>query len=176
MNFFNNYISEKESRKYFGNINKNLQEIILTILSKINFSYLYIIENFEEKKDEIKNILYDQIIFSRTQSIQKLCVMIYINLEPKLTKFNLLFVKLIETSNIIDRLYNLNDIRSDGNELVNPDERVLLIPILIRLYYSKYFYVSSKIKKVKTKNKINIVSFFIQLQPEEFKEYIKVIE
>lgn len=177
MNYFNNFITEKESKKYFGSTNKNLQETILTIISKLNFSELYKVINndLKNQKEDIKNILYDQIIFSRTHTIQKLCVLIYLNLEPKLKKFSLLFEKLIDTSNIIDRLYNLQDIRTDSNELIKSDERELLIPILIRLYYSKYFYIKTKTKKVKTRNKINIVSFFIQLSAEEFKEYIKVI-
>jgi len=177
MNYFNNFITEKESKKYFGNTNKNLQEAILTIISKLNFDFIYKIKenDLAEKKEEIKRLLYDHLIFSRTTTIQKLCVSIYINIEPKLKKFYQLFEKLIENSNLIDRLYNLQDIRSDANEPIKPDERELLIPILIRLYYSKYFYLSNKTKKVKTRNKINIVSFFIQLSPEEFKEYIKVI-
>lgn len=177
MNYFNNYITEKESKKYFGNTNKSLQEAILTIISKLNFSLIYKIKanDLNEKKDEIKRILHDQLIFSRTTIIQKLCVSIHINMEPKLKKFYQLFEKLIENSNLIDRLYNLQDIRSDANEPIKDDERELLMPILIRLYYSKYFYLSNKTKKVKTRNKINIVSFFIQLTPEEFKEYIKVI-
>jgi hypothetical protein len=177
MNYFNNFITEKESKKYFGNTNKSLQEAILTIISKLNFSLIYKIKqnDFNENKEEIKRILYDQLIFSRTTTIQKLCVSIYMNIEPKLKKFFQLFEKLIENSNLIDRLYNLQDIRTDGNEPIKEDERELLIPILIRLYYSKYFYLTNKTKKVKTRNKINIVSFFIQLNPEEFKEYIKVI-
>jgi len=177
MNYFNNFITEKESKKYFGNTNKSLQEAILTIISKLNFSLIYKIKqnDFNENKEEIKRILYDQLIFSRTTTIQKLCVSIYMNIEPKLKNFFQLFEKLIENSNLIDRLYNLQDIRTDGNEPIKEDERELLIPILIRLYYSKYFYLTNKTKKVKTRNKINIVSFFIQLKPEEFKEYIKVI-
>lgn len=177
MNYFNNFITEKESKKYFGNTNKNLQEAILTIISKLNFSQIYKIKNnnFNDYKEDIKRLVYDQLIFSRTTTIQKLCVSIYLNMEPKLKKFYQLFEKLIENSNLIDRLYNLQDIRTDANEPIKEDERELLIPILIRLYYSKYFYLTNKTKKVKTRNKINIVSFFIQLKPDEFKEYIKVI-
>ncbi len=177
MNYFNNFITQKESSKFFSNTNKNLQEAILTIISKISFSSVYKIKENDlfTKKENVKLLLYDQLIFSRTVIIQKLCVTIYLNLEPKLKKFYQLFEKLIENPNLIDRLYNLQDIRTDSNEQISYEEKQLLIPILIRLYYSKYFYLSNKTKKVKTRNKINIVSFFIQLTPEEFKEYIKVI-
>jgi len=176
-NYFNNFIIQKESGKFFGITYKMLQEAILTIISKLNLSLIYKLKEnkFSQTKDEIKIILNDQLIFSRTVTNQKLCIQIYINLEPKLKKFSLLFEKIIENTNLIDRLYNLKDIKTDSNESITPNERELLIPILIRLYYSKYFYLTHKNKKVKTRNKINIVSFFIQLTPVEFQEYIKVI-
>ena len=58
---------------------------------------------------------------------------------------------------------------------MNDDERKSLIPMMTRLYYSKYFSLSSEGAKMKTKHKINLVNYFIQLEQSEFDDYVNVV-
>ena len=167
---FNNYVSDKEHKT--GPLHKKLVESLFMILSKMNFS------DFSKNlliSADIKKILYKTIITSKSLKIQKFCVDILIMLDDRLKNYKKLLEAVIDNTNVIDRLYNIERITNDNGLDMKPEEREALIPIVTRLYYSKYFYVSNENKKMRTKNKINLVSFFIQLNRNEFIEYTRIM-
>jgi hypothetical protein len=175
---FNNYVSDKEHKSGF--LSKKFVEALLLVLSKCNLRSLKKStkeseNSFSILENKIKDILYRHIVISKSQQIQKYCVVILINLEDRLKPYKNLLEAVIENTNVIDRLYNLDGLKNDNNISAKQEERDILIPLVIRLYYSKYFYLSNENKKMRTKNKINLVSFFIQLKKNEFDEYVKIV-
>jgi hypothetical protein len=165
---FKNYINDKEYNT--GSLSKKLYENILLILSNLQNSVL-----LEINKDKLKSVLYKYLVVSKSQLVQKYIITILTNLDDRLKNFKKLLETIIENTGVIERLYNLENTTNDSGQLMKDQEREALVPLITRLYYSKFFYITDDTKKLKTKNKINLVSYFIQLKENEFNEYVDLI-
>jgi hypothetical protein len=165
---FGNYISDKEFST--SSLSKKIYENILLIMSSITKNMLTHIDG-----ERLREVLYRYIVISKSQTVQKYIIAILTNLDDRLRNFRKLFEAVVENTNVIDRLYNLEKTTNDSNILMKPEEREALIPLTTRLYYSKYFYITDDTKKLKTRNKINLVSYYIQLKEDEFNDYVNLI-
>jgi hypothetical protein len=74
------------------------------------------------------------------------------NIEDRLKPYRNMLESIIENTNVVERLHNLDSLLSDKGNLIKNEEREVLVPLITRLYYSKYFYLSSDNKKLRTKN------------------------
>ena len=169
-----NYIYDKENKTSFSNTIFKLKESLFGIMSKI--------ENLSTYKNyaAIKQIIFNQIILSRSTLIQKYSIDILSIFDSHIKNFNNLLKEIVDSTTVLIKVNNLEKIMSDNNQLINEEDRTYLIPVMTRLYYSKYFNIkntefSANTKKLKTKNKINLINYFVQLKPNEFDEYIKII-
>ena len=169
-----NYIYEKENKTSFNSTIFKLKESLFGIMSKLNNLSDY--SHF----DKIKKIIYAQIILSRSNLIQKYSIDILSIFDPHIKNYSNLLKEIIDSTTVLMKVNNLEKIMSDDNQLITKEDREYLIPVMTRLYYSKYFNIkntefSANTKKLKTKNKINLINYFVQLNPEEFNEYINII-
>ena len=169
-----NYIYDKENKTSFNNTIFKLKESLFGIMSKL--------ENLSTYKNylNIKNILFNQIILSRSTLIQKYSIDILSIFDSHIRNYNNLLKEIVDSTTVLIKVNNLEKIMNDNNQLINEEDRKFLIPVMTRLYYSKYFNIKNTefgatTKKLKTKNKINLINYFVQLQPQEFDEYIKII-
>ena len=163
-----NYIAEKQS-------NSTLQQtkLIENILSLYTKSQLNL---SLEIRNELINTVEYMIIDNKSLEIQKLCINILCNHNPYLQNNKELLIKVVSNHNVIQELYNLNDLKNNkGNEL-SEEERLSLIKVLIRLYYSKYFGLyDENNKKMKSKSSGSLVTFFIQLNNQEMSYFIDLM-
>ena len=168
-----NFIIEKEMKSSFSNTIFKLKDCLFLIISKLKFLINY------NNIDSIKKIIFEQIILSRSINIQKLSIEIISLFDERIKNYLNLLNNIIESPVIINQLFNLDKIINDKGLEIKEEERESLIPIITRLYYSKYFHLkdstSEKGKKIKTKNKINLINYFIQLRQNEFEEYINIV-
>ena len=174
LNILFNYIYDKESKSAFSNTIFKLKENLFCVMTKIENLSSY--KNYEI----IKEILFNQIIFSRSILIQKYSIDIFALFDSHVKNYIKLLKEIIDNTSVIIKVNNIENILDDNNQLINEEDREKLIPIMTRLYYSKYFNIkntefSATTKKVKTKNKINLLNYFIQLRQKEFDNYIKII-
>ena len=168
-----NYMIDKEMKSSYSNTIFKLKESLFLIISKLN-SLLYY-KNF----DSLKKVIYEQIIISRSITIQKYSIEIISLFENRIKNYLNLLKNIIESTTVINQIFNINKIINDNGHEIKEEEREILIPIITRLYYSKYFYLKDDLiergKKMKTKNKINLVNYFIQLRQNEFEEYLNIV-
>jgi hypothetical protein len=130
--------------------------------------------------EKIKKIIYAQIILSRSTLIQKYSIDILAIFDTHIKNYVNLLKEIVDNTNVLMKVNNLEKIMSDDNQLITNEDRKYLMPIMTRLYYSKYFNIkntefSANTKKLKTKNKINLINYFVQLNSDEFSEYINII-
>ena len=173
-NILFNYIYDKENKTSFNNTIFKLKESLFGIMSKIESLSTY--KNYQN----IKYILFNQIILSRSTLIQKYSIDILSIFDSHINNYNKLLKEIVDSTTVLIKVNNLEKIMSDSNQLINEEDRTYLIPVMTRLYYSKYFNIkntefSATTKKMKTKNKINLINYFVQLRNNEFDEYIKII-
>ena len=173
-NILFNYIYDKENKTAFNNTIFKLKESLFAIMTKM--------DNLSEYKniEKIKKIIYNQIILSKSTLIQKYSIDILSIIDTHIKNYSNLLKEIVDNTNVLIKVNNLEKIMSDDNQLINEEDRKFLMPVMTRLYYSKYFNIkntefSANNKKLKTKNKINLVNYFVQLKPEEFDEYISII-
>ena len=168
MCLFYNYVLDKEIK--YNSITLKLKENVFTILSKC-------VSLNSKHNEQLISLCYKQFILSRSVQIQKLSVDIISMIEPRIKSYVKLLYKVIETPTVLLELNNLEQITNDNSQLIKTTEREALIPIITRLYYSKYFPLlnSESNSKMKTKHKVNLVNYFIQLNNDEFNEYINII-
>lgn len=162
-----NFILDKETKTH--TVLLKLLENLFTLTSKLNALTSY---------NDIPNLLqciYSMIITSRSTTIQKSAVTIISLFDTRIRSYMTLLNKIIDSTVVIIELANLNEIKSDNSQLIKDDEREALVPLMTRLYYSKYFALSAEGAKMKTKHKINLINYFIQLKQEEFDDYMKIM-
>ena len=169
-----NYIYEKENKTSFNSTIFKLKETLFGIMSKITNLSTY--KNYEN----IKNILFNQIILSRSTLIQKYSIDILSIFDSHIKSYNKLLKEIVDSTSVLIKVNNLEKIMNDNNQLINEEDRTYLIPVMTRLYYSKYFNIkstefSATTRKLKIRNKINLINYFVQLKTNEFDEYIKII-
>ena len=169
-----NYIYDKENKTSFSNTIFKLKESLFGIMSKIENLSTY--KNYEG----IKQIIFNQIILSRSTLIQKYSIDILSIFDSHIKNYCNLLKEIVDSTTVLIKVNNLEKIMSDNNQLINEEDRTYLIPVMTRLYYSKYFNIkntefNANTKKMKTRNKINLINYFVQLKPNEFDEYIKII-
>ena len=169
-----NYIYDKENKTSFNGTIFKLKESLFGIMSKLENLSGY--PNFEK----IKKIIYAQIILSRSSLIQKYSIDILAIFDTHIKNYTNLLKEIVDNTNVLMKVNNLEKIMSDDNQIMNEEDRKYIMPIMTRLYYSKYFNIkntefSANTKKLKTKNKINLINYFVQLNPDEFSEYINII-
>ena len=169
-----NYIYDKENKTSFNSTIFKLKESLFGIMSKLENLAGY--PNYEK----IKKIIYAQIILSRSTLIQKYSIDILAIFDTHIKNYTNLLKEIVDNTNVLMKVNNLEKIMSDNNQLITEEDRKYLMPIMTRLYYSKYFNIkntefSANTKKLKTKNKINLINYFVQLNPHEFSEYINII-
>ena len=168
-----NYIVDKEMKSSYSTTIFKLKESLFLNISKLN-SLLYY-KNF----DSLKKIIYEQIIISRSITIQKYSIEIISLYDNRIKNYLNLLKNIIESTTVINQIFNINNIINDNGHEIKEEEREILIPIITRLYYSKYFHLKDdsieRGKKMKTKNKINLVNYFIQLRQNEFEEYLNIV-
>ena len=173
-NILFNYIYDKENKTAFNSTIFKLKESLFGIMSKLQNLSGYL--NYEK----IKKIIYAQIILSRSTLIQKYSIDILAIFDTHIKNYVNLLKEIVDNTNVLMKVNNLEKIMSDDNQLITNEDRKYLMPIMTRLYYSKYFNIkntefSANTKKLKTKNKINLINYFVQLNSDEFSEYINII-
>ena len=173
-NILFNYIYDKENKTSFNSTIFKLKEALFGIMSKL--------ENLSEYSglNKIKKIIFAQIILSRSSLIQKYSIDILSLFDTHIKNYSNLLKEIVDNTNVLMKLNNLEKIMSDNNQLITKEDRSYLIPVITRLYYSKYFNIkntefTATTKKLKTKNKINLINYFVQLNSDEFNEYINII-
>ena len=169
-----NYIYDKENKTSFSNTIFKLKESLFGVMSKITNLSKY--KNY----NNIRNILYNQIILSRSTLIQKYSIDILSIFDTHIKNYNNLLKEIVDSTTVLIKVNNIEKIMSDDNQLITSEDRQYLIPVMTRLYYSKYFNIKNTefgatTKKMKTKNKINLINYFVQLNTDEFNEYINII-
>ena len=168
MCIFYNYIIDKENKTH--NVLIKLKENLFSLTSKLT-----LLSSYKQSSSNLLSVIYDQIIISRSTIIQKSAVDIVALFDTRIKSYVNTLYKVIESPVVIIDVSNLSEIKSDNNIKMNDDERKSLIPMMTRLYYSKYFSLSSEGAKMKTKHKINLVNYFIQLEQSEFDDYVNVV-
>ena len=162
-----NYLTEKESKNFYSTTILTLKETILIILS--NTENLLNSLNKEKIIKFCKIILFE-IINCRSLIIQKIIIEILSKIDFIIKKNKELLLKSIENSNVLLENININE------KIKNEFERKNLIKILIRIYFSKNYKLKvNNNEKKKIKNKINLINFFIQLNQNEFNEYLNIL-
>ena len=169
-----NYIYDKENKTSFNGTIFKLKESLFGIMSKLENLKNY--SGFEK----IKKIIFAQIILSRSTLIQKYSIDILSIFDTHIKNYTNLLKEIVDSTTVLMKVSNLEKIIDDNNQLITEEDRKYIIPVMTRLYYSKYFNIkntefSANTKKLKTKNKINLINYFVQLYPNEFSEYINII-
>ena len=178
LNLLYNYTLEKSNNVIPSrSINHiRLTENILLIYNSID-PVLFNNENSLYLSD-LTTTINNLIMNSRNLNTQKLCIQILSNINPYINLNKSLLIKAAENYNVIEELYNIENIKNYNNKFIKDDliERKIVIEMLIRIYYSKYFgLINNERKKMKVKNKSSLVIFFSQLNKEDISFYYNLM-